>query len=136
MKNLDENIPHCLTNLIPAHIPVQLFSFKAGTFLFKEDLPVKGVFYICFGKIQFQKKGKNNVNQLLSLVGADEWMGISEALFEKYYTNSAKALTDVKACFISLEDFDKMLPENPALAKKLLQNLTSRLNKLDYMHSV
>jgi len=136
VKNHLENIPHCLSNIIPAHVPILQFTYKAGTFIFKEKESVKGVFYICSGQIQLLKKDKNLQEQKLATAGIDEWMGISAALFEKYYSNSAQALTDVKVCFILLDDFDKMLPENPVLAKQLLQNLTTKLNKLDYMHTV
>ena len=99
--------------------------------LYKQNEPVKGVYYLISGKIKIEQKDKDEKYHVLHSVKAPDIIGLSTILCDEVHTNSAYSVEESNIIFIPKKDFLDLLNQNKQIAIDLMKLLCTKINKTE-----
>ncbi len=104
----------CKPEWLPAiHAHRKIIHFKKGQQLFKENEPVKGMFFINEGLVKVHKYWNDEKELILRFAKAGAIAGHRGLGSDTLYPVSATALLPTSACFVELDFFIATLKVNP-----------------------
>jgi|GEM_PF-93110 len=105
-------------------------SFEQGVIIFEEGELGRHLYIIQEGEVEIYRiiLGKKKV---LSMLGAGDIFGEMSVFFTQPRTNSARALTRVKAYAFDRNAFEQLVRENYGIALKVIRMLAQRLQEAD-----
>jgi len=103
-------------------------NFKAGEIIFKEG-ETHPVFYIILnGNIEISKKTTEGQQKVIAQIGEGEFLGEGVLSGTVKKPATAKAITDVTAMAISVENFEKLMKEDPRTVVNFLLSVLQTAN--------
>lgn len=108
---------------------VEVVTFKAGEFLFKENDAGYHFFIIQDGQVEIFKTLDNGDNIQLAIAGAGTSLGEFAMIDRRPRSASAKALSQVTAARVSEEAYNELLSELPEWAVSVMRALVERLRQ-------
>lgn len=82
-----------------------LVSYRKGQLLFQEGHTAWGLFYVVRGKIKLFKFGSDGKEQIIRLIGSDEFIGYNALLSDLSYHETASIIENSQVAFIPRQDF-------------------------------
>ena len=98
--------------------------YPAGSPLFLENEPARGIFLLCSGKVKLSVSSRGGKTLILRLARPGEILGLSASMSGTPYEVSAEALHPSKIVFIRREDFVGFVNRFP----EVYQAVTRQLN--------
>lgn len=95
--------------------------YKKGQVIFHEGNRPHGVFCVNEGKIKISRLNSDGKEQIVRLAKEGDMIGYRALIENSKYSASAIALDDSKICFLSSEDFNKVVDNNMKVAHDLLK---------------
>jgi len=92
---------------------------KKGHHIINEETPVNGIYFILSGKVKVYKTGLGNKKQIIRLARNGDIVG-HRGINRKFWPISATAIEDSFICFISNENFEKVVMSNPKLGYQMV----------------
>ncbi|MFI5144535.1 MAG: Crp/Fnr family transcriptional regulator [Ignavibacteria bacterium] len=99
--------------------------------LYRQNEPIKGIYYLITGKIEIVQKDKEEKYHILHLVKAPDIIGLSSVLCDELHTNSAYSVQESNILFIPKKNFLELLNQNKQVAIDLMKNLCSKIDKTE-----
>ena len=99
--------------------------------LYKQDEPIKGVYYLLAGKINIVQKNKDEKYHVLHSVKSPDIIGLSSILCDELHTNSAYSVEESNILFIPKKEFLELLNQNNQIAIDLMKLLCTKINKTE-----
>ena len=109
----------------------QSIQFKAGSVVFDEGQPLKGIYCIQQGVIKLSKLSPNGKDQIIKLAIAGEFLGRRSVFTKERSTLKAVALNDVSVCFIPKKTFLSIVAHNADFSFSLLTRFAEDLIDAD-----
>jgi CRP/FNR family transcriptional regulator, polysaccharide utilization system transcription regulator len=106
--------------------------YKKGQVIFHEGNRPHGVFCVNEGKIKISQMGSDGKEQIVRLAKAGDVLGYRALIEGSKYTASAVAIDDAKICFLSSEDFNKLVDTNMKVANDLLKMVARALGEAEH----
>lgn len=106
-------------------------TFRRNEPLFVENEASKGIFCIESGNVKIFKKEPENGERILHLATKGEILGLHSVVDSHPYSNSAIAISETYTCFISAEDFIKMVESNNTYKLLVMKSLCSRIDSME-----
>jgi CRP/FNR family transcriptional regulator, cyclic AMP receptor protein len=100
--------------------------YPAGSRLFLENEPAKGIFLLCSGKVKLSVSSKGGKTLILQLARPGEIIGLSAAMSGIPYEVTAEALFPSQVSFIRREDFISFLNRFPEVYQSVIRQLNSQ----------
>ncbi len=104
--------------------------YKAGTFIFKEQIIGTEMYFIEFGEVRIIKQ-VGAVEVKLATLERGNFFGEMSLITGKKRVASAKAFTDCKIHAMNKVMFEKNLVNNKEFMKKIIKTLAFRLEETD-----
>jgi CRP/FNR family transcriptional regulator len=102
--------------------------FLPGEVIFEEGGAITGVYCIHSGRVALMKHHPLHGDLLAYIAEAGDLPGMPGVVTEDHYLYTAVALSDVSACFITREDFLRLIREQPAIALRAMQQISKRID--------
>lgn len=96
-------------------------TIRRGEMLFQADMPAARVYFIRSGFIKMVKYSSNGGQRIVRVIEGGGVAGM-ETLFSPTFENTAIAMGEVVACSIPAANFRRMIDDNPALQRRLLEH--------------
>lgn len=104
-------------------------SYAAGAQVFKKGAPADCLYFLLTGRVAVQNKtGFGEKMQVVALLDPGAPVGEKGLLGDRIRGASLNAVTDSVFLALSLDAFEKLVVESPALAIKLLRWLLNRVS--------
>lgn len=104
---------------------------KKGEVIFKEGEKLKGVYCVSNGVSKLSQLSSNGKDQIVKLVTKGEILGQRSVIAEEPANLSAKALSDMKVCFIPKDIITNTLHKNPDFTYEVLRHMAHDLKDAD-----
>ncbi|MFN0048929.1 MAG: Crp/Fnr family transcriptional regulator [Cytophagales bacterium] len=101
--------------------------YKKGQVIFHEGNRPHGVFCVNEGKIKISRFTSDGKEQIVRLAKEGDVLGYRALIEGNKYSASAIALDDSKICFLSSDDFNKIVDNNMKVAHDLLKLVAKAL---------
>jgi CRP/FNR family transcriptional regulator, cyclic AMP receptor protein len=98
--------------------------YPAGSTLFLENEPARGIFLLCSGKVKLSVSSRGGKTLILQLARPGEILGLSASMSGVAYEVSAETLHPSRVVFIRREDFLQFVGRFP----EVYQAITRQLN--------
>ncbi|MCI0448896.1 MAG: Crp/Fnr family transcriptional regulator [Chlorobi bacterium] len=105
--------------------------FHKNELLFQEGESAKGIYCIESGNVKLSKKEANDGDRIVHLAAKGEILGLHAVVNRHNYTNSAVALTKTHSCFITADDFLKLIEDNNTYKLLVMKSLCSRIDTME-----
>jgi len=105
--------------------------FHKNEILFQEGESAKGIYCIESGNVKLSKKEAKNSERILHLASKGEILGLHAVVNRHEYSNSAVALTKTHSCFITADDFLKLIESNNTYKLLVMKSLCSRIDTME-----
>ncbi|MFI5220813.1 MAG: Crp/Fnr family transcriptional regulator [Bacteroidia bacterium] len=102
-------------------------SYKKGKIIFNEGQRPTGVYVVYSGKVKIFKLGPNAKEQIIRLAKEGDVLGYRSLIGGENYKAAAETLEDSLLCFLSKENFFKILSANESVSMNLLKLLSDNL---------
>jgi len=102
---------------------------KKGQQFIIEGAPVNGLFFILKGTVKVFRTGINGREQIVRFAKEGEIIGHRGFGTEEYYSIGAIALQDAVLCYISKDDLQNALLQNPKFGYDMMLFYANELNK-------
>jgi CRP/FNR family transcriptional regulator len=120
-----------LEEIIKNYGELTQFIFHKNDVLFKEnDLPA-GLYCIESGSVKIFKEEQSEQERILHLATAGEILGLHSVVNNHPYTNSATAISETRASFISGHDFMELINSNNTYKLLVMKSLCSRIDSME-----
>ncbi len=106
-------------------------SYKKGETILVPHEPMHCLFILNEGIVKIIRDSQDQKEQILHLISENEFFGETNLFANIPSMMSAIALTDTVLCTISKAHFQGLIMKYPAIALKVLEELSLRLNKLE-----
>ena len=106
-----------------------LKSYKAGEFLFKENLPRVVLFIIYDGEVELFKTSAFGEETRLALFGKYDFLGEGTLMDDYPHSTSARVILDTTVLQLSRSTMDNLFLENPTLAAKMLSGVARIISR-------
>lgn len=103
--------------------------YKRKQIIFYEGNPIVGLYCIQLGKVKLYKTSDRGKQQILKIAQAGHVLGHSSLFTDTPHIATAEAIEDSEICFLDKNRFLSILQANPAVALKLLGQLSRDLNR-------
>jgi CRP/FNR family cyclic AMP-dependent transcriptional regulator len=100
--------------------------YPAGTRLFLENEPARGIFLLCSGKVKLSVSSKGGKTLILQLAHPGEILGLSATMSGIPYEVSAETLYPSQVSFIRREDFVSFIGRFPEAYQTVIRQLNSQ----------
>lgn len=121
---------HCLADWIPAIAGHKKnIEVKKGQFLFQEEDPITGIYFVYKGILKVHKKWGKEKELILRFAKGGDIVGHLGLGDQTSYPVSATAINDVTACYVDLAFFESTLNVNYTLVIKLMRFFANELHE-------
>lgn len=103
--------------------------FAKGEIIFSEGDDADGLFLILHGRVKIFKVSPDGKEQIMHFFSAGQPIGEVPVFAGERFPANAMALDDTRALFIPRQAFLKLIERNPAIALKMLAELSIRLRQ-------
>ncbi|SEO75247.1 CRP/FNR family transcriptional regulator, anaerobic regulatory protein [Amphibacillus marinus] len=108
----------------------QIRTYQAGAFAFMQGEPLDRVFFICSGKVKIHKSDLSGKEQIVSVLEAGDMFPHAGFFRNGNFPAHAEMLTAAELIVISVQKFEEILLENPALCIKMFRVLGEKVLEL------
>lgn len=105
-------------------------TFKKQSFVFMEGERREAVFFIQTGAIKVYKVDTDGNEQVISLLQKNDMFPHIGFFDDSPYPATAEVIQDAELLVIRIEDFDKLLMDNPQIAIKVMKMMGQRILQL------
>lgn len=109
----------------------QFIALSKDDVLFRENEPVKGVYFLLTGKIKTIKKDTNGNESILFLIKSPDIVCLHSIMEEDYHLHTAVALCDSMVCYVPKDEFENILAQNMEIALNMMKMLCLRINGIE-----
>ncbi len=120
-----------LEEIIKNYGELTQFIFRKNDVLFKENDQPAGLYCIESGSVKIFKNEPADQERILHLATAGEILGLHSIVNNHPYTNSATAITETRASFISASDFMNLVNSNNTYKLLVMKSLCSRIDSME-----
>jgi CRP/FNR family transcriptional regulator, cyclic AMP receptor protein len=103
--------------------------YPAGSPLFLENEPARGIFLLCSGKVKLSVSSRGGKTLILQLARPGEILGLSASMSGTPYEVSAEALYPSRIAFIRREDFVGFVNRFPEVYQAVIRQLNSQYTR-------
>jgi len=103
--------------------------YPAGSPLFLENEPARGVFLLCSGKVKVSVSSRGGKTLILQLAQPGEVLGLSASMSAIPYEARAEALYPSQVAFIRREDFVHFVSRFPEVYQAVIRQLNSQYTR-------
>lgn len=103
--------------------------YPAGSPLFLENEPARGIFLLCSGKVKLSVSSRGGKTLILQLARPGEILGLSASMSGTPYEVSAEALYPSRIVFIRREDFVGFVNRFPEVYQAVTRQLNSQYTR-------
>ena len=103
--------------------------YPAGSPLFLENEPARGIFLLCSGKVKLSVSSRGGKTLILQLARPGEILGLSASMSGTPYEVSAEALYPSRIAFIRREDFVGFVNRFPEVYQAVTRQLNSQYTR-------
>ncbi|MFA6128289.1 MAG: Crp/Fnr family transcriptional regulator [Bacteroidales bacterium] len=100
--------------------------FKAGEMILKQGSPASNAVFLSHGIAKIFTEGRDRKNLILEIALPSSLILAPGALFHTRNTFSVSALTNVRACFISLQVINQLASQNAEFAAGIIKDLSAK----------
>ena len=108
---------------------IEIKSYSAGIYLFKENTPRKNMFLIQDGEVELFKSTPLGEEKRLAVFSKYDFLGEGALLDDYPHSTSARTLLPSTILQFSRETIDIILKQNPALAAKILSGVARVISR-------
>jgi CRP/FNR family transcriptional regulator len=101
---------------------------RAGTILFNEDDPPRGIYLIHSGTMELLMRARNGDWKRMRSASSGEILGLESVVSRRPHDATARAITSCELGFIERESFLRVLDESPAMWFSVLRILSQGVN--------
>ncbi len=109
----------------------RLIKLNKNEHLYRQNEPIRGIFYLINGKIKVVQKDKDDKYNVLYSVRGPDIIGLSTILCDEYYTNSAYSVEESNILFIPKKDFMDVLAKKNEVAIDMMKLLCEKIDKTE-----
>jgi CRP/FNR family transcriptional regulator len=120
-----------LEEIIKNQKNLQELIFHKNEPLFMENEPPAGIFCIESGSVKVFKEESAELSRILHLATTGEILGLHSVVNSHPYTNSAVAISDTRACFMTSDDFMELINSNNTYKLLVMKSLCSRIDSME-----
>lgn len=106
-------------------------SYKKGELIYMAGDKGERLFVIHKGQVKISRLTPAGKEQVIRILGPGEFMGELSLFVQKPQTDNAEALEDTTICVIDGEKLKNLMGKYPSIAFKVLEELSSRLDKAE-----
>lgn len=103
--------------------------YKKSDFLFLEGSYPRGVYCLNHGKVKVFKRGDEGKEQIIHIAKPGEIIGFRAMLSGDPYLVSAETIEECAVCFISKDEFFKMMDANSEFRNEIIKELSKELGE-------
>jgi CRP-like cAMP-binding protein len=96
--------------------------------LFRENDPIKGVYFLISGKIEITKVNSDNTQSILYTIKSPGIIGLHSIMEEDFHIHTAKATSGSLICFMAKQEFEKIVSQNSELAFNIMKMLCLQIS--------
>jgi len=100
--------------------------YPAGTVLFIEKDPHRGIFLLCTGKIKLTISSSGGKTLILRLARPGEVLGLMAAISGTPYEATAETMEPCQLAFIRSDDFSRFIHKYPEVYRAMLRQMSSQ----------
>ena len=108
--------------------------YPAGTILYAENEPPRGLFVVCTGQVKLSISSGSGKTLITRMVSAGEVLGLSSVLSNKPYRQTAETAAPSQLKFVRREDFVRFAEEHRDvsfnIARQLIEECESDANQI------
>lgn len=108
--------------------------YPAGTVLYQENEPARGLFVVCTGSVKLSISSGSGKTLITRMVPAGEVLGLSSVLSGKPYRSTAETATPSQLKFVKRDDFLRFSEEHRDvsfnIARQLIEECESDANQI------
>jgi CRP/FNR family transcriptional regulator len=97
--------------------------YPAGTVLYAENEPPRGLFVLCSGQVKLTISSGSGKTLITRMVSAGEALGLPNVMSGKPHTTAAETLTPSQLKFVKREDFKRFLDEHREVSFNVARQL-------------
>ncbi len=112
------------------HQLVRHQSYSKGEMIFRQGAVTSGCYILCRGKVKLARYASAGRKQIIKFLGAGDLFGESGLWEAQASSVSARALADSVVGWLSLEDFQELLSNDPSVARAIQKRLTQEIEDL------
>jgi CRP/FNR family cyclic AMP-dependent transcriptional regulator len=101
-------------------------TYPAGTLLFLDKDPFRGVYLLCTGKIKLTISSSGGKTLILRLARPGEVLGLMAAISGTPYEATAETMEPCQLAFIRQEDFSRFIHKYPEVYQSMLRQMSSQ----------
>lgn len=109
----------------------KIIKLNKNEHLYRQNEPVKGIYYLMTGKIKVIQKDKDEKYNVLHSIKGPDIIGLSSILCDEVHLNSAYSVEESNIMFIPKKDFFDLLANNSDLAMDLMKLLCVKIDKTE-----
>jgi CRP-like cAMP-binding protein len=109
----------------------KIINLKKNEHLYRQNEPIKGIYYLKKGKIKVVQKDKDEKYNILNSIKGPDLIGLSSILCDDVHLNSAYSVEDSNILFISKKEFFDILHRNNKIALDLMKFLCVKIDKTE-----
>jgi len=106
-------------------------SLSKNDVLFRENEPIKGVYFLLTGRIKITKAGTDNAESTLYIINPPDIICFHSVMEEEYHIHTAVADTNSMICFVPKKELEKILAKNANIAFNLMKLLCLKINVIE-----
>jgi CRP/FNR family transcriptional regulator len=107
------------------------YTVRKNDYLFHENQPASGVFFIMSGKVKIIRNEKLHYPAILYLVKPGDVLGMHAIIDDHPHTNSAAALVNTDICFIPKDESLQIVAGSHKNKMIVMQQLCSRIDHIE-----
>ncbi|MFI5211618.1 MAG: Crp/Fnr family transcriptional regulator [Ignavibacteria bacterium] len=120
-----------LEEIIKNHKDLLHFVFHKDDAMFSENDPPAGIYCIEAGSVKILKEESLGEHRIMHLATEGEILGLHSVVNNHAYTNSAVAITETRASFISTGDFMTLVNSSNTYKLLVMKSLCSRIDSME-----
>lgn len=105
--------------------------YKKGEMIYIAGEKKKTLYVIHKGKVKLTRISPSGKEQIISILGPGDFMGELSLFNDEPITNNAEALEDTTVCIIDGDKLKEIMAKYPAIAFKVLEELSRRLKRAE-----
>lgn len=102
-------------------------TYPAGTILFEEGEPPKGIFLLCSGAVKLSMGSSHEDRTITRVVNSGEILGLSSAISGEPHEATAQTLVNSELLFVNRKDFLQFVHEDGAACWQVVLQLSKSL---------
>lgn len=120
-----------LEEIIKNYGELTQFIFHKNDVIFKENDLSAGLYCIESGSVKIHKNEPIEQERILHLATSGEILGLHSVVNNQPYTNSATAISETRASFISANEFMELVNSNNTYKLLVMKSLCSRIDSME-----